>query len=57
MRIWGLPVRSGTPRQRLADFTHGSPESVDDLLAAMEETVKRADLSDCDDVVRLFDEK
>ena len=46
-----------TPRQRLVDFANGSPESVDDLLAAMEGMVKRGDLPDCDDVVRLFDEE
>ena len=46
-----------TLRQRLADFARGSPESVDVLLAAMEGTVKRGDLPDCEDVVRLFDDK
>ena len=45
----------GTARQRLADFVSGTLESVDVLLAAMERTVERKDLPDCDDVVRLAD--
>ena len=46
----------GTPRERLGSLVGGSKESVDLLVAAVEETVGREDLPDCDDVVRLFDE-
>ena len=49
--------KGGTPRQRLADYIRGSPESVDVLLTAMEGTVERTDLPDCDEVVQLFDKQ
>ena len=49
--------KGGTPWQRLADFLRASPESVDGMVGAMEGTVERMDLPDCDDVVRLFDDE
>ena len=45
-----------TPRERLADLATGSSESMEVLLAQMEGTIRREDLPDCDEVVRLFDE-
>ena len=46
-----------TPRERLTDLAGSSLEFRDAVLAEMECTIRREDLPDCDDVVRLFDER
>lgn len=43
-----------TPRQRLEDLVGSRLDLVDLLLSGIEGTIKRKDLPDCDDVVRLF---
>ena len=52
--IAGHPARR-TPRERLTDLAGRSLQPADVLLGELEATIWRADLPDCDDVVRLFD--
>ena len=46
-----------TPRQRLGGLVGSRVDLIDLLIAGMEGTVTRNDLPDCDDVVRLFDQR
>ena len=46
-----------TPRQRLGDLVGSRVDLIDLLLAGMEGSIAREDLPDCDDVVRLFDQR
>ena len=50
-------AKGGTALKRLAEFARQSRFSTDVLREAMEQSVHRANLPECDDVVRLFDEK